>query len=558
MFSRCLLTNQPNDDDDQDPNHYNIDKEEDDQVPRTTITNRGNLNKSRTSIHSSILETIGKTPIIHLAPNSALNHTTSNIYLKLESENPGGSVKDRLSIAVIEWAEHFGKLQKGQTVIEASSGNTGIGMAMVCAKKGYPYVCVMSESFSIERRKLMRFLGAKVILTNPAHKGTGMVIKAKELADKHGYFWPNQFENEANAWIHEKTTGPEILGAFQEASIQLHHLVCSYGTGGTLLGIGRYLRKHSPHTQIHVCEPSNAPMLYSEIPTKYPATATEEDSVGTEYPSTSFELPHPVWRPHLLQGWATDFIPRLVSSATDEKLYDSVLHVGGHDAIEMAKKLARNEGILSGTSGGGTLSAALTFAKGLSEDGKNIVVMIPDTGERYLSTPLFENIPADMTEEELEIAKSTPSTPPPAPGLPPVTKQATEWVKNKVGSSKVVVFSLEYCEFCWTLTSFLDALGVSYDKIDIDNFMYAKDNVGNQYRAALCEWTQCATFPQFFVLGEFVGGAVDACMMWKKGKLQKLFKKANVKSADGKFNNYSGDPFEFLPKWMTQNPLRSK
>jgi cysteine synthase A len=402
-------------------------------------------------------------------------------------------------------------------------------------------------------------------LTNPAHKGTGMVIKAKELADKHGYFWPNQFENEANAWIHQETTGPEILGAFREASNPIDHFVCSYGTGGTLLGIGRYLRKHSPKTQIHVCEPSNAPLLYSEIPTQYPRPSAEkenreeENGNGNNYQSTmtSFESPHPVWRPHLLQGWATDFIPRLVSSATTEKLYDSVLHVGGRDAIETAKKLARTEGILSGTSGGGTLSAALTLAEGLSES-KNIVVIIPDTGERYLSTPLFENIPADMTEEELEIAKSTPSTPPPPPSLPPVTKQATEWVKKQTGSTKVVIFSLEYCEFCWTLTSFLDALGVSYHKIDIDSFIYAKDNIGNQYRAALCEWTGCATFPQFFVSGEFVGGAVDACMMWKNGKLQKLFKKANIKSADGRFNNYSGDPFEFLPKWMTQNPLRSK
>lgn len=383
-----------------------------------------------------------------------------------------------------------------------------------------------------------------------------MVIKAKELADKHGYFWPNQFENDANAWIHEKTTGPEILGAFKEASLRIDHFICSYGTGGTLLGIGRYLRKHSPQTKIHVCEPSNAPMLYSEIPTKYPAEDSCDDN-GKNFPSTSFDLPHPVWRPHLLQGWATDFIPKLVSSASEAKVYDSVLHVGGKDAIETAQNLAKTEGILSGTSGGGTLSAALAFADELTESS-NIVVIIPDTGERYLSTPLFENIPADMTEEELEIAKSTPSTPPPPPGLPPATAEATEWVQNEARSSKVVIFSLEYCEFCWTLTSFLDALGVPYHKIDIDSFIYAKDNVGNKYRASLVEWTQCPTFPQFFVSGEFVGGAVDACMMWKKEELQKLFKKANIKGANGNFNNYSGDPFEFLPKWMTQNPLRSK
>ncbi len=383
-----------------------------------------------------------------------------------------------------------------------------------------------------------------------------MVIKAKELAEKHGYFWPNQFENDANAWIHEKTTGPEILGAFKEASLRIDHFICSYGTGGTLLGIGRYLRKHSPQTKIHVCEPSNAPMLYSEIPTKYPAEDSCDDN-GKKFSSTSFELPHPVWRPHLLQGWATDFIPKIVSSASEAKVYDTVLHVGGKDAIETAQKLAKTEGILSGTSGGGTLSAALAFADGLIESS-NIVVIIPDTGERYLSTPLFENIPADMTEEELEIAKSTPSTPPPPPGLPPATPEATEWVQNEARSSKVVIFSLEYCEFCWTLTSFLDALGVPYHKIDIDSFIYAKDNLGNKYRASLVEWTKCPTFPQFFVSSEFVGGAVDACMMWKKEELQKLFKKANIKGTNGNFNNYSGDPFEFLPKWMTQNPLRSK
>lgn len=542
-----------------------------DSYPKTILTR--SPSKPRSSIHNSILETIGKTPLVRLPPNSKTNPTSSNLYLKLECENPGGSVKDRLSMAVIEWGEQTGVLEKGQTVIEASSGNTGIGMAMVCAQKGYPYVCVMAESFSIERRKLMRFLGAKVILTNPAHKGTGMLIKTKALADKHGYFWPNQFENEANAWIHEKTTGPEICNAFQQASMQIDHFVCSYGTGGTLLGVGRYLRTHSPKTKIHVCEPSNAPMLFSDIPTEYPTVEqvenngtndddnddgqVNEEKKNDEFPSTSFKVPHPVWRPHLLQGWATDFIPKLVSSATDKKLYDSVLHVGGTDAIETSKALAANDGILSGVSGGGTLFAAIAFAKKLNKSS-NIVVMIPDTGERYLSTPLFEDIPADMTEEEKAIADSVPSTAPPPPGLPPATEEATAWVQNETKLSPVVIFSLEYCEFCWTLTSFLDALGVSYHKIDIDSFEYAKDNLGNKYRASLCEWTECNTFPQFFVKGEFRGGAVDACMMWKKEELQKIFKKAGIKGGNDNFNDYKGDPFEFLPKWMTQNPLRSK
>jgi cysteine synthase len=243
------------------------------------------------NIYSSITETIGRTPIVKLSKR--MNPVDGvDVYVKLESENPGGSVKDRLAMGVIEWAEKHGQIKAGQTVVEASSGNTGIGLAMVCATKGYPLVCVMSEAFSIERRKLMRFLGAKVILTNPAHKATGMVIKAKELADEHGWFWPNQFENEANAWIHRQTTGPEILQAFQnDGNKHLDHFVCAYGTGGTLLGVGSYLKEHSPSTKVHICEPDNAPMLYSQIPTVYPDDGN---------PSTSFDVAHPVWRPHLL------------------------------------------------------------------------------------------------------------------------------------------------------------------------------------------------------------------------------------------------------------------
>jgi glutaredoxin-related protein len=176
----------------------------------------------------------------------------------------------------------------------------------------------------------------------------------------------------------------------------------------------------------------------------------------------------------------------------------------------------------------------------------------------YLSTPLFDGIPADMTEEEKKIVDSTPSKPPPAPGLPEVSPEATEWVQKKITDHKVVAFMLKYCEFCWTLTAFLDALGVEYERIDIDSFEYAKDNMGNKYRSALCEITDCKTFPQFFVNGKFIGGAVDACMMWKKEELQKTFEEAGIKGGNDNFNNYEGDPFEFLPKWMTQNPLRSK
>jgi cysteine synthase A len=278
--------------------------------------------------HESIVTTIGSTPVVKLqrmAPPGV------EVFVKLESSNPGGSVKDRLALGLIEWAEQNGKLSPGQTVVEASSGNTGIGLAMVCASKGYPFVCVMAESFSIERRKLMRFLGAKVVLTNPAHKGTGMVIKAKELADKHGWYLTGQFDNEANAWVHSQTTGPEILQAmgpvpslylpctfpvpslylpctFPVPSQWVHsqttgpeilqamgpagidHWFSAYGTGGTLKGVSRVLRQQSPATKVHACEPDNAPLLYSSIETEYPP-------VG----QGSFVSPHPVWRPHLLQ-----------------------------------------------------------------------------------------------------------------------------------------------------------------------------------------------------------------------------------------------------------------
>jgi len=498
--------------------------------------------KRPSAVYDSILDTIGQTPIVKL---QRMNPEGVNIYLKLESENPGGSVKDRLALGVIEWAEKHDHIKPGQTVVEASSGNTGIGLAMVCASKGYPFVCVMSEAFSIERRKLMRFLGAKVILTNPAHKGTGMVIKAKELADKHGYFWANQFENEANAWIHEQTTGPEIVDAMETIG-GLDHFVCAYGTGGTLKGIGKVLRERLPDTKIHVCEPDNAPMLHSGIKTEYPKDGD---------PSTSFNEAHPVWRPHLLQGWAADFIPALLDKAVKLNYIDSLMHVGGDAAIATSKELALKEGIFSGTSGGGIVNCALQLAK-KSKPGTSILAIVPDTGERYLSTPLFDDIPADMTPEEKELADSTPSTPPPPPGLPGVFPEATEFVKDRIKKHKVIIWSLEYCEFCWTLFKLLDVLQVPYETVNIDSFEYAKDNMGNKYRSALSDITDCRTFPQFFVDGEYIGGAADACIKWKKGELQPILEKAGLNNND--FGGYEGDPFEFLPKWMGQNPLRSK
>ena len=289
-------------------------------------------------------------------------------------------------------------------------------------------------------------------------------------------------------------------------------------------------------------------MLFSEIPTTYPAAG--------EGPSTQFEVAHPIWRPHLFQGWAADFIPKLVAKAKEENVFDELCHPDGQDGINTSRQLAVKEGVFTGTSGGGILSAALKIARD-SPPGTNILAILPDTGERYLSTPLFDGIPADMTDEEKELAESTPSTPPPQIGLPDVSPEAVEFVNEQVKSHKVVVWSLEYCEFCWTLSRFLTKLGVPFERIDIDSFKFAKGQLGNKYRAALQEKTGVKTFPQFFVNGTFVGGAVDACMTWKKGELQPLLTNAGL-ADNNNFNGYDGDPFEFLPKWMTANPLGDK
>jgi cysteine synthase A len=306
--------------------------------------------------------------------------------------------------------------------------------------------------------------------------------------------------------------------------------------------VGKYLRQHSKNTTIHLCEPNNAPMLFSGISTAY-------------QPDGQFQEPHPVWRPHLLQGWATDFIPKLLSDAQAANYFDEIVHVGGDAAMQTARALAQKEGIFTGTSGGGVLAKALDFAK-TAPKGTRIVAMLADTGERYLSTPLFEDIPADMTPEEKELAASTPSAAPPAITMPLVTEEALAFVKAQVAKDKVVIWSLEYCEFCWTIFKLFDALKVPYTVINIDSFEYAKDNMGNKYRAALSSMTDCNTFPQCFINGKFFGGAADACIKWKNGELQPLLREAGVDKED--FGGYAGDAFEFLPKWMSQNPLRSK
>ena len=338
----------------------------------------------------SILGTVGNTPVVRinkLAPDHV------NLYVKIEAFNPLGSVKDRLALGVIEAAEKSGELKPGQTVIEATSGNTGIGLTMVCAAKGYPFVCTMAETFSVERRKLMRFLGAKVILTPAAGRGLGMVNKAQELAKQNGWFMTRQFENEANADMHSRTTAREIINDFKGE--KLDFWVTGFGTGGTLKGVGRVLQKEMPDTKIVVCEPAEAPMLTSH-------QAQERNADGTP------AKPHPAFKPHPMQGWSPDFIPKLTDDAVGMKFIDRIITIPNPDAIKNSQELAKKEGIFVGITAGGTFAGALQVAKDAPK-GATILCMLPDTGERYLSTPLFADIPAEMTEEEQKISASTPS-----------------------------------------------------------------------------------------------------------------------------------------------------
>jgi cysteine synthase A len=343
----------------------------------------------RGRLYDSIVDTIGDTPCIrinNLAPDGV------RVYVKAEFFNPAASVKDRLAISIIEEAERRGDLKPGQTVVEATSGNTGIGLAMVCAAKGYPLVVTMADSFSIERRRLMRFLGAKVVLTPRAAKGFGMYMKAKELADANGWFLARQFETADNAMIHENTTGREIVADF--AGEKLDYFVSGYGTGGTVAGVGRVLRKERPDTKIILSEPANAALI---------ASGTPQERGDANAPAVS----HPAWQPHPIQGWTPDFIPFVLQEAIDNKYYDELIPVPGPVGIEWSRKLAANEGIFTGISGGSTFAIAMQIAE-KAAPGTVILCMLPDTGERYLSSPLFEGIAEDMTEEEKALSHSTP------------------------------------------------------------------------------------------------------------------------------------------------------
>jgi cysteine synthase A len=338
----------------------------------------------------NILETVGRTPVVRI---NRLAPAGVNLYVKVEAFNPLGSVKDRLALGVIEAAEQSGELKPGQTVIEATSGNTGIGLAMVCAAKGYPLVVTMAEPFSVERRRLMRFLGAKVVITPAAERAVGMIKKTIELAETHGWFMTRQFENEANPDYHSRTTAREILDDFEGE--RLDYWVTGYGTGGTLKGVARVLAKERPETKIIVCEPEDAQLLGSGI-------------AQTRKPDGSPAAPHPAFKPHPMQGWTPDFIPKLTGDAVDMHVINRILPISGPDAIRYSKELATKEGIFVGITSGGTFAGALKVAAE-AEKGSTILCMLPDTGERYLSTPLFADVPVDMTQEELAISRSTPS-----------------------------------------------------------------------------------------------------------------------------------------------------
>jgi cysteine synthase len=493
-------------------------------------------------LHDTILDTIGRTPVVRLDKLAPAGVT---VYAKLESFNPLGSVKDRMAHAVIEQAERSGALQPGQTVVEATSGNTGISLAMVCAQKGYPLVIVMAESFSVERRKLLRFLGARVVLTPAAEKGTGMLNKASELAREHGWFLCRQFDNEANADAHTRTTAQEILADFEH--LRLDAFVTGFGSGGTLLGVARGLKAAGRGIRIIAAEPDNSPVLGSGL-------RQPRDAAGQ--PSAS----HPHFRPHLMQGWSPDFVASLTEKAMAEQLIDEIVPVAGQDALGMARALARQQGILVGTTSGATLAAALTVAR-RSPAGSRILCMLPDTGERYLSTPLFEHIVEAMDDEELAISRSTagyrfdvPATAPAAPTpplpaeVPPpsVDPAAAAFITDTVRDQPVVMFALEWCEFCWAVRKCFARLGVRFESVDVDAVRFQADDRGVKIRAALKHRTGSPTMPQIYIGGHAVGGCTDLFDAMRSGQLHALLDQAGV-AFD---RSVQFDPYSLLPKWM--------
>ncbi len=484
-------------------------------------------------IRNSILDTVGNTPIVRV---NNIGPKRVELYVKLEAFNPLGSVKDRFALAAIEAAEASGALQPGQTVVEATSGNTGIGLAMVCAQKGYPLVVTMAENFSVERRKLMRFLGARVVLTPASEKGSGMVAKAEELAEKHDWFLARQFENEANADMHSRTTAPEILAAFGDNG--LDYFVTGFGTGGTLKGVARVMRARSPQTEIILTEPDNVPVMGSGIP-------QARDAQGK--PTAS----HPMFRPHLMQGWSPDFIPKLAEDAAGD--IDAFQPVAGTDAVQAARDLAAKEGIFCGISGGATFAAALKVAE-TAPEGSKILAMIPDTGERYMTTVLFENVAETMSDEELEISRSTDgyrfdvsSAAAPAAAASEAPKaHATAFVEDVIVKNKVTMFALEWCEFCWSVRKMFAAAGIEFHSVDLDSVAFQKDNLGGDIRVDLRARTGAPTIPQIFVDGQHIGGATETFDAFNDGSLKEMLTKAGV-DFDASMQR---DAYSFLPTWL--------
>lgn len=498
--------------------------------------------------YESILDTIGRTPIVRL---SKFELPGVKLYAKIESFNPMGSIKDRLARAVIERAEATGELKPGQTVIEATSGNTGIGLAMVCAQKGYPLVIVMAENFSIERRRLMRFLGARVVLTPAAQKGTGMLAKAVELAETHGWFLARQFENEANADVHTDTTAAEILADFEGE--RLDYWVSTFGTGGTLKGVARGLRAARSDTRIVAVEPDNSPMLGSGI--RQPG------------PDSGVPVSHPSFRPHPIQGTSPDFIAQLTEDAIATGLVDHIVAVNGGEALRLSRELALKEGIFSGISSGASLAAALRLADG-APAGSTILCMLPDTGERYLSTPLFEDVPAEMNDEEDAISNSSPlcrfgvpacAPPAPEPVVTPAPVQSDPETENFLRtvladpSEPVVMFALEWCEFCWSVRRLFQAMGVHYRSIDLDSVAYQAGDFGGRIRKALTARTAITTIPQVFVGGDLVGGATDVIAAADSGDLQTRLMQCGITWTEA-----SVPAQQFLPKWLRVAPARAR
>ena len=492
--------------------------------------------------HKDILATIGNTPIIRinkLAPDGV------NLFVKVESFNPMGSVKDRMALSTIEAAEASGALQPGQTVIEATSGNTGIGLAMVCAVKGYPLVVTMAESFSLERRKILRFLGAKVVLTPAELKGSGMLAKAVELAEAHGWFLVRQFENEANADAHTRTTAEEILAAFD--GDQLDYFVTGFGTGGTLKGTSRVLKQKSPGTKIIVCEPDNAQLLGSGIPQEREADGSPAES-------------HPNFRPHLVQGWSPDFIPKLTEDAMKMGTVDQVMPISGEKALGLTRELAQKEGIFCGVSGGATFTAAMEIAQN-APAGSNVLCMLPDTGERYLSTPLFDDIAIEMSEQELDISRSTPNyrfdaarTGKEKPavkddGPVELDAEALAFVAQATSDTTqpVVLFALEWCEFCWSVRKLFAKLDIPYRAIDLDSVKYQQDDLGGKIRAVLLDQTGSPTIPQIYIGGQHIGGATDLFKAYSDQSLGKMLAEHDI----GMKEMPEGfEPTSLLPGWL--------